>query len=175
MRICISGSQCSGKSTLMNALRNLNVFKEYQFIDEPVRRLVKEKGIQINKDSGYFSQLIILEEHHRNAIRYPNMVTDRGALDAFTYATYDYIKGKYTFGEWRKFKQIYDETITMYQSIFVLPPLEMKDDGFRSLDVEWQKEIYDLMFNISNSYGNYVFDIPHGNVNDYVKFILQNV
>jgi len=85
--ISISGPQCCGKSTILNALKESKAFQGFTFIDEPVRRLVKELGIKINKDATYEDQMIILQEHHRNTLRYSDYITDRSALDAFTYAT----------------------------------------------------------------------------------------
>lgn len=160
MKISISGPQCCGKTTTMNALKELPSLKHYTFIEEPVRRLVKEKGIKINKDSTFDDQLLILQEHHLNTLRYDDFVTDRSALDAFTYATYDYIVGKYNFSQWKQFKEIYEECIDQYDRIFLLEPLPMKDDGFRSLDVEWQNKTYSLMHDIAFKHKNKPIILP---------------
>lgn len=181
MKICISGPQCSGKSTLMKALGNIEMFVDHHFIDEPVRKLVAEKGIKINKIADYESQMMILEEHHRNTYRHYSLITDRGALDAFTYATWSYLKGDYSYKEWADFSDIFQKTMRRYDRIFILPPLEMKNDGFRSLDINWQNEIANLMEDIANEWcssNNWivpVYNVPTGNTNDYVKFILSLV
>lgn len=179
MKICISGPQCAGKSTLMRKLKECGNFDQYHFIDEPVRRLVKEKNIKINQDSNYESQMTILEEHHRNIYRHPKFITDRGALDAFTYATHDYLVGKYSFKQWKSFYEIYVETMHQYDHIFLLPPLEMKDDGFRSLDVQWQEQIYNLMtdvgdrwLDITSTLSTPIWQVPQGSPDSYVKYIL---
>lgn len=169
MKISISGPQCCGKTTTMNALKELSSLGHYVFIEEPVRKLVKEKGIKINKDSTFEDQLLILQEHHLNTLRYEDFVTDRSALDAFTYATYDYVNGKYTFAQWKQFKEIYDECINQYDRIFLLEPLPMKDDGFRSLDVEWQQHTYQLMWNIAHQNKNKPIILPDWNVNLRMK------
>jgi nicotinamide riboside kinase len=164
MKISISGPQCCGKTTTMNALKELRSLNHYTFIEEPVRRLVKEKGIKINKDSTFEDQILILQEHHLNTLRYDDFVTDRSALDAFTYATYDYIVGKYSFSQWKQCKEIYEECINQYDRIFLLEPLPMKDDGFRSLDIDWQKKTYSLMHDIAFKHNNKPIILPDWSV-----------
>lgn len=149
MKISISGPQCCGKTTTLGALKTQKALEGYTFIEEPIRRLVREKGIKINKDASFDDQILILQEHHLNILRYDRFVTDRSALDAFTYATYDYIHGKYSFSQWKQFKDIFDECMKHYDRVFLLEPLPMKDDGFRSLDIQWQKETYNLMYDIA--------------------------
>jgi len=172
MRISISGPQCCGKTTTLKALKDLPELSRYEFIDEPVRRLVKERGIRINKDATFEDQLLILEEHHKNTFRYTDFVTDRGILDAFTYATYDYIHGKYSYLQWMVFNEIFKDCINRYDRIFLLEPLPMKDDGFRSLDVEWQKATYDIMYDIAKAYNPII--LPDWNVEGRIKLFRDN-
>lgn len=172
MRISISGPQCCGKTTTLKALKELAELNHYTFIDEPVRRLVKEKGIKINKDASFSDQLMILEEHHKNTFRHADFITDRGVLDAFSYATYDYLHGKYSYFEWMIFNEIFKDSIKRYDRIFLLEPLPMKDDGFRSLDIEWQKETYDIMYDIAKDYDPII--LPDWNVEGRIKLFKDN-
>lgn len=148
MRISITGPQCCGKTTTLNALKTLPELAHYVFVDEPIRKLVKEKGIKINKEATFEDQMIILQEHHLNALKYDHLISDRSAIDAFSYATLDYIHGKYNYAQWKEFRSLYNECIKMYDRVYLLEPLPMKDDGFRSLDIEWQKETFEIMHRI---------------------------
>jgi len=47
--------------------------------------------------------------------------------------------------QWFDFVRIYEDCMKRMTKVFLLEPLPMKDDGFRSLDVKWQHETYDLM------------------------------
>ena len=156
----------------MKALKELPELAHYTFIDEPVRRLVKEQGIKINKDATWDDQYIILQEHHRNAYRFEHFVTDRSILDAFSYATYDYIHGKYNYKEWVYFQEMFERTIKKYDRIFLLEPLPMADDGFRSLDVAWQKETFDIMYDIAREYHPII--LPDWNVEGRIKLFKDN-
>ena len=44
MRIALSGAQCSGKTTLINEMKNHPKFKDYVFFDEVVRTLKRNSG-----------------------------------------------------------------------------------------------------------------------------------
>ena len=48
MRIGLSGTQSTGKTTLLNVLRSERIFKDYQVNDE-VTRWVKSLNIEINE------------------------------------------------------------------------------------------------------------------------------
>ena len=100
------------------------------------------------------------------------MITDRGILDAFTYATYDYLHGKYSYLQWMVFNEIFKDSIKRYDRIFLLEPLPMKDDGFRSLDIEWQRETYDIMHDIAKDYNPII--LPDWNVEGRIKLFRDN-
>ena len=55
MRIGLSGTQSTGKTTLLNVLRSEKHFKEYQVNDE-VTRWVRSLGIDINEAGSDISQ-----------------------------------------------------------------------------------------------------------------------
>ena len=66
MRIGLSGTQSTGKTTLLNVLRSEKHFKEYQVNDE-VTRWVRSLGIDINEAGSDISQeLIMMKDMMRN-------------------------------------------------------------------------------------------------------------
>ena len=66
MLIALSGAQCTGKTTLLNALRNDKAFQDrFMFIDEIVRTL-QRKGFKINEAGTDETQLAVMHEHETN-------------------------------------------------------------------------------------------------------------
>jgi len=146
MRIALSGAQCTGKTTLMNKiLQTPELFGDFHLIPEVVRSIKAKEGesFEFNKSGDVRSQELILTTHHRNVQQFEKLVTDRCALDAFAYATYNYWDGKFTFKEWALFEQIFIRTIKHYNVIFYLPigMIPLKEDGVRNTDAEFQEAI----------------------------------
>jgi nicotinamide riboside kinase len=154
MKIAISGSQCVGKTTLLNAIENnLTSFKGYNLLREIVRTLMNQ-GVKINKGADHNSQMRILEAHYKNILTYPKFITDRCAVDAFVYATWDYIQGHYTYQEHKQHEEVFLSCIQSYDLFFYLPvEFPLQKDGVRSEDIEYRKQIDKLFLVIYDRYG----------------------
>ncbi len=153
MRIAISGSQCVGKSTLLKSIEQSGYFdKDFFFCKEVVRTLMS-KGIKINKEADHYSQLSILEQHYINALQYPNLITDRCSVDAFVYATWNYLQGKFTYKEHKEHRELFEANLHKYHRFFYLPPeFPMIEDGVRDIDVNFQQDIHNLFLTIYQDY-----------------------
>jgi len=151
-KIAISGAQGSGKTTVLNALKKENILSNFNFIDEIVRTLAKE-GVKINKNSDHFSQMRILEQHYKNIWNYKNFITDRSALDAFVYATWDYLHENFTYKEHKEHEKIFLDCIKAYDYFFYIPiEFDVVEDGVRDTDKVYQKEIDDLFRRMFQKY-----------------------
>lgn len=154
MRIAISGAQCTGKTTLMkkicsNAASELD---KYTVATEIVRTLMA-KGVKINKGADHESQCKILEAHYHNILNHSNLLTDRCAVDAFVYSTWDYLKGNYSFDQHKEHERIMLSCLPSYHLYFYLPvEFEMTADGVRDTDKIYQKEIHELFITIYRKY-----------------------
>jgi nicotinamide riboside kinase len=175
MKFAISGAHSVGKSTLVNELTtNKGKLKDYEFITEIVRSLAKQ-GIKINKGADHVSQMIILEEHYKNILRYNKMLTDRCALDAFAYATWDYLNGAYSYEQHKQHEAIFLDTIKSYDLIFyIAPEFEIVDDGFRSLDSKYQKEIHVIFLKLIQKHRLNVITIS-GTVEERLEKLRDNI
>lgn len=152
MKIAISGSQGSGKTTLLNVIKEKRSFPEYTLITEIVRTLIQQ-GVQINRGADHISQMRILEAHYKNILREENFITDRCAVDAFVYATYDYLQGNYTYQEHKQHEEIFLSCIKSYDLFFYLPiEFSLQEDGVRDTDVDYQQEIHRLFLTIYKKY-----------------------
>lgn len=158
MKVAISGAQCTGKTTLMRQIIDSGLFEDYKIIPEVVRSIkkrVEKDHFEFNKSGDFKSQEMILAEHHRNVLRYENLITDRGALDAFVYATQNYLDGRFTFKEWKTFEMIFTQTVGSYDVIIYLPVglIPMESDGVREVDEEYQEKIHNTFMWIFKKYG----------------------
>lgn len=138
MKIAISGVQCTGKSTLLNALEKTKELRGYKFIREVVRSM---KNITINEYGDDASQLAIADVHVRN-LRYKNMVTDRCIMDCYAYGMYCYKHGTVSSQVIDKVGTIYERTIGRYDLIcYIEPEFEMVPDKVRSTDPKFRDEV----------------------------------
>jgi deoxyadenosine/deoxycytidine kinase len=86
MKIGFCGTMSVGKTTLVNALKELPEFKDYTFRTERSKYLM-ELGIPLNNDSTLKGQCVFLAER-ASELMVENIITDRTIIDiiAFTKA-----------------------------------------------------------------------------------------
>lgn len=153
MKIVIVGAQGVGKTTLLNKIEESCFLKDFIFIKEIVRELVREKNIKINQEADFDSQMMIFEKHLSN-INLEKFISDRSCIDAITYAYRNFKKEKFTETEFSEFEEIFLNTLPYYDKIFFIPvEFELESDGFRDTDRQFQLEINDLFLEIFRMYG----------------------
>lgn len=124
----------------MNKIRESGLLTDYQFADEIVRTLVRERGIKINEEGEFNSQVAVFRAHKKNVENYANLITDRCCLDAMVYTLHN--RKDFTTREINIFQRYFDETLPQYDLIFYLPvEFEVKDDGFRSTNEIFRRKI----------------------------------
>ena len=90
MIVAFTGAQSSGKSTLLNKMREDVYFKDWNFEAE-ITRILKEKyTLIINEDGNNFTQMVTIHSHIDNYLknRNKNCVLDRCCIDSLVYTTY---------------------------------------------------------------------------------------
>lgn len=143
MRIAFSGVQCTGKTTLINAMTEMKMFKNFQVIKESVRSL-KAKGYQINEDGNDDTQLAVMNAHIMNLIP-DNTIIDRCSLDGLCYSEYSYNHGKVTEDTLNFCRKVWELTQDEYDIIFYLrPEFDMVEDGTRSVNSEFRDETLNI-------------------------------
>jgi nicotinamide riboside kinase len=173
VRISISGAQCTGKSTLIDALEKR--LPEYAIQRESVRYLVKKYGFEIEAANTDL-QLALLNLQTRSLYEHKDILLDRSFVDSTAYMLY-YHKRKQPEVPAGVYNYIMDAVKELAQNIdlfvFLKPEFELVDDGFRVLDNDQQQEITELMGELFDE-----FDIRHkvlevsGSVEDRVDQIL---
>ena len=144
MRIAFTGAHSTGKTTLLNELKNDKQFNlEYEFIDEITRRMTK-KGLKINESGGDMTQLLIMNSHISNILN-EKCIMDRCALDGVVYTRCMYEKGQISDWVMDFAENVFTRIIENYDYIFYLSPeFDMEDDGVRSIEEGFQKRIVKL-------------------------------
>lgn len=123
MRICFSGAQSVGKTSLVNAFQQ--VWPKYKVVQTTYRDIVKEKNLPLNKAGTIESQRIIRDALAEQAIQNAAekyALHDRSILDNIAYSIYLDDKGKIDDADF-----MYDsitmcrEIMKLYDVIFWLP------------------------------------------------------
>lgn len=143
MKIGLCGTMSVGKTTLVNAMKELDMFSDYTFATERSKYL-RDLGIPLNTDSTLKGQTVFLAERCAELMR-DNIITDRTVLDvmAFTQNAKSIMhQDKEAFEEYAK------EFVGEYDYIFYISPcgLEIEDNGVRETD-EYYRDLIDFTIN----------------------------
>ena len=135
MKIGLCGTMSVGKTTLVNALKELPEFADYNFATERSKYL-RDLGIPLNTDSTLKGQVIFLAERAAELLQ-ENIITDRTVIDvmAFTKAakSIDYYDAE-------AFCDAAYKLVGDYDYVFYVSPegVEMEDNGVRETDLEYR-------------------------------------
>lgn len=146
-RIALSGTHCTGKTTLLEALPE--ELPQYTFIEGPTRTL-KDQGYPINNDqSGNYdsTQLMCLHIDIENLKRTESyIIQDRCLLDTYIYTQYLFNHGKVTEPVLKAVKSAWDALKFHYTAIFYPDPndITLVGDKYRNSDIEFRDEIDQL-------------------------------
>jgi len=138
MKIGLCGTMSVGKTTLVNALKELPEFKDYITRTERSKELMA-MGIPMNTDSTVKGQSVFLAERASELMQ-ENIITDRTIIDVMAFAKRS--KSMYFF-EAEDFCQFASYMLQEYDYIFYVSPegVEIEDNGVRETDADYRKAI----------------------------------
>ena len=142
MKVSFTGTGCSGKSTLLDMCREY-YGDRFQYVTE-ITRPIARKGYTINEKGGDDTQRQIIAAHVENN-KLDNVIMDRCIVDGFIYTTWLFSNGNVTESVYNLAWDTLSEIINGIDIIFHTAPVEMKDDGQRSTNKRFQKDIHEMM------------------------------
>ena len=186
MIISISGTHCTGKSTLVEALKKDPRLKNAIFLKSSGRELVeKNPQLKINEDGDFLTQMYILCRDIKQEIengQKPIVICDRCFLDTFIYSTYLYRKGKIKESNWKSLLAMSTSHPVAFDKHFLLKPsFELQDEVNRSMNKEYQKDIYTLFDNYaehSNKFsdpGDLIFEYLPDDLESRIEHIINYI
>jgi GTPase SAR1 family protein len=138
MKIGFCGTMSVGKTTLVNALKELPEFKDYTFRTERSKYLM-ELGIPLNTDSTTKGQAVFLAERASELMQ-ENIITDRTIIDVMAFAKASKSMNYY---DAEKFCEFARTMLHEYDYLFYVSPkgVEMEDNGVRETDIKYRETI----------------------------------
>ena len=135
MKIGFCGTISVGKTTLVNALKELPEFADYHFATERSKYL-RDLGIPLNTDSTLKGQLIFLAER-ASELLHENMITDRTVIDVMAFS---HLSITIPFFISADLNKAVSELIRDYDYIFYVSPegVELEDNGVRVVDSKYR-------------------------------------
>ena len=138
MKIGFCGTISVGKTTLVNALKDLPEFADYEFRTERSKYL-RDLGIPLNTDSTLKGQFIFFAERS-SELYLENVITDRTVIDvmAFTLSAHSI-----PYFMCDALNEAASHLLREYDYIFYVSPegVEIEDNGVRETDADYRDTI----------------------------------
>ena len=151
MKIGLCGTMSVGKTTLVNALKDLPQFKDYNFATERSQHLMS-LGIPLNTDSTLKGQTVFLAERCGELIQ-DNIITDRTVFDVMAFT----MNAKsIPHQDKEAFETYASEFVREYDYIFYISPhgIEIEDNGIRETDEHYRDLIDFTITTLIKRYGH---------------------
>ena len=151
MKIGLCGTMSVGKTTLVNELKKLEQFKDYEFATERSKYLM-DLGIPLNTDSTLKGQTIFLAERVAELMK-ENVIMDRTILDVIAFTN---LADSIDFKDKEYFEDYARVFVGEYDYIFYIDPIgtTMEDNGIRETDLEYRERIDFAVIKAMNTYGH---------------------
>ena len=148
MKIGLCGTMSVGKTTLVNALKERDEFKDYMFRTERSKELMAQ-GIPLNTDSTLKGQTVFLAER-TGELMCENIITDRTVIDVMAFAK---ASKSMNYLDKEEFCDYARRFIKEYDYIFYVSPegVEMEDNGVRETNEDYRDLIDFTISNIIDS------------------------
>lgn len=158
MKIAISGTACTGKTTYIKDF--LKKWPMYKTPDSTYREILKEKNLPHSSSGTEESQKIILNYLIDQAIEFSkkdHVILDRCVLDNFVYTSWLFLNGKVSEKFLEESRTMTRETLKLYDIIFFVPltkvaPVKLVEDSLRDSDPVYREEIDNIFKAYMSSY-----------------------
>lgn len=171
MKIGFCGTMSVGKTTLVNALKNLPEFKDYTFRTERSKYLM-EMGIPLNTDSTLKGQLVFASERASELMQ-ENIITDRTVIDVMAFAS---LSKSMVAAHKFYLNATLSYLIKEYDYLFYVSPLGVKieDNGVRETDTQYRNAIDNKIKSLVQMHRSDTVTIE-GSIEERIKQIQQTI
>jgi deoxyadenosine/deoxycytidine kinase len=149
MIIAISGTHCTGKTTLVEELKKLPEFEKATFLKSTGKGL-QNLSLKINEEGNFLTQFYIIcrdiqqliENRHKDLV-----ILDRCHWDTYAYSKYLFQQGRITDEQLRLLGDLVtsiDKIIPLDEMFILTPSFELKKGDERSMDLKFQSEVQDI-------------------------------
>ena len=172
MKIGLCGTMSVGKTTLVNALKELDTFEGYITRTERSKHLMS-MGIPLNTDSTLKGQTVFLAERCAELMQ-ENVITDRTIIDVMAFT----MNAK-SIGHQDKdiFENYAKEFLREYDYIFYISPygLPIEDNGVRETDEHYRDLIDFTITTLIKRYGYLMnnVEVIKGTTEERIEQILR--
>jgi nicotinamide riboside kinase len=174
VKIGITGTHSTGKTTLLHALRSEPEFHGFEVCDE-VTRWVKSLGVNINEAGSDLSQELVMMKHVYNLYMFEDMLTDRTVLDGLVYTRALHMSKKVSDKTMKDVHNTFAKCIGEYDFLFyITPEFDIADDGVRSTNKEWQIAVEQIFEDSISAFNIPVIRIT-GSVRQRVEQVLKHI
>jgi nicotinamide riboside kinase len=172
MRIGLTGTMSVGKTTLANALGELDQFKDHSVYTERSKYL-RDLGIPLNTESTLNGQFVFLAER-ASELLHSNIIADRTIWDvcAFTLSSRsisDFDK--------RTFIEAAMMLRNQYDLVVYVSPVgvEVEDNGIRTTDLDYRRKIDEVIKMSLVEFIPNKLIMVEGTTEQRISTILQNI
>jgi nicotinamide riboside kinase len=171
MKIGFCGTMSVGKTTLVNALKELPEFKDYHFRTERSKHLMN-LGIPLNTDSTLKGQLVFASERAAELMQ-EKIITDRTVIDVMA------------FNELSESMEDHEKfylnatlyyLVKEYDILFYVSPegVKIEDNGIRETNAEYRTAVDKKIKSIVGMYRNDIITIK-GTVEERIKQVKKAI
>jgi GTPase SAR1 family protein len=138
MKIGFCGTVSVGKTTLVNALKELPEFADYNFATERSKYL-RDLGIPLNTDSTLKGQIIFFAERSSELFQ-ENIITDRTIIDVMAFTR---LAKSIPYFMADNLNDAVAPLLREYDYIFYVSPegVGIEDNGVRTINAKYRKEV----------------------------------
>ena len=184
-KLTLVGTQGTGKTTLLNALSELEMFSDHKIIFSRRLDLAYDLDVTKNgyKDFGFDlgvgkSDAIDLFSvmYHAYALKHHDkFISDRCLLDVLAYTKADHIRGTVNDATLDFIEKLVERDIKSYDAIFLIEPeFELEENGIRPSGEEFQEEIRAIIDEYLTKF-NMTYHKLSGSVENRVNQVIEYV
>ena len=172
MRIGITGTQSTGKTTLVKALAKTDTFKKYNVATERSKYL-RDLGIPLNTDSTINGQLVFLAERSSELL-HEDILTDRTIWDV---SAFTMLAKSIDLNEKSQFVNTAMLLKDQYDVIFYINPIgvDIEDNGVREINAEYRTDINQEIQRLLKLFPPKKLVVLQGSTEERINIILNTI